>query len=117
MSEAIFCFDTASVRFAIYPPGGVGATRVIADIGEDPLRDHFGATGGGESLLQAYQLHSDEICAKAMARHLAAPHKPVFLTSADFDWIDQVDEILHLAQSTALQAAGAERQTRTAAHA
>ncbi|MEP6722096.1 MAG: hypothetical protein ABJA77_11655 [Variovorax sp.] len=116
MSEAIFCFDTASVRFAIYPPG-LGATRVIVDIGEDPLRDHFGATGGGESLLEAYQLHSDEICAKAMVRYLPAPHKPVFLTSADFDWIDQVDEILHLAQTTALQATGEERQSRAPAHA
>ena len=115
MSEAIFCFDTASVRFAIYPPEGFGGPRVIAEIGEDPLRDHFGATGGGDSLLEAYQLHSAEICAKAMARHLAAPHKPVFLTSADFDWVDQVDEILHLAQTTALQAPGAE-QSR-AAHA
>ncbi|MGJ7497761.1 hypothetical protein ACSFA8_22145 [Variovorax sp. RT4R15] len=117
MSEAIFCFDTASVRFAIYPPGAAGATRVIVEIGEDPLRDHFGATGGGESLLEAYQLHSDEIGEKAMVRYLAAPHKPVFLTSADFDWIDQVEEILHLAQTTALQATGQQQQLREPAHA
>jgi hypothetical protein len=36
MSEAIYCFDTAAVKFAIYPEGGTGP-RIIAEIGEDPL--------------------------------------------------------------------------------
>ena len=42
MTEAIYCFDTASVRFAIHPEGPDGE-RCIVEIAEDPLRDLFGA--------------------------------------------------------------------------
>jgi len=36
MSEAIYCFDTATVRFAIYPEGPVGE-RVIAENIDDSI--------------------------------------------------------------------------------
>lgn len=82
--EAIFCFDTATVRFAIYPDGHDG-TRVIAQIGEDPLRDLFGATGDGETLLAAYDRHADRIDAMAIARYRANPQQQIVLQTTDFD--------------------------------
>lgn len=88
MSAAIYWFDTATVRFAIYPEGAQGA-RVIAEIGENPLRDVFGARGGGDSLVTAYQAHSEMIDARAIERHRTAPGKPVRLEIDDFvtsDW-------------------------------
>ena len=39
MVEAIYCYDTASVRFAVYDEG----RRIVADIGEYALRDVFRA--------------------------------------------------------------------------
>jgi hypothetical protein len=84
MSEAIFCYDTATVRFAIYPHGKQGA-RCIAQISEDPLRDLFGAKGGGETLVRAYQANAALIDAQALARYRAAPGQPVLLTTADFE--------------------------------
>ena len=82
--EAIFCFDTATVRFAIYPDGHDG-TRVIAQIGEDPLRDLFGASGDGETLLAAYDRHADRIDAMATARYRANPQQQILLQTTDFD--------------------------------
>ena len=43
--DAIYCFDRASVLFAIYPEGRAGP-RVVAQISEDALRDIFDAHGG-----------------------------------------------------------------------
>lgn len=82
--EAIFCFDTATVRFAIYPDGHDGA-RVLAQIGEDPLRDLFGASGDGETLLAAYDRHAERIDAMAIARYRANPQQQILLQTADFD--------------------------------
>jgi hypothetical protein len=86
MSEAIYCFDTATVRFAIYPKGPAGG-RIVAEIGEDPLRDLFGATGGGDSLVQAYERHAAVINARALERYREAPCKPVLLETLDFELI------------------------------
>ncbi|SEA53901.1 hypothetical protein [Variovorax sp. YR216] len=79
---AIYCFDTATVRFAIYPTVG---RRVIAEISEDPLRDFFGADGGGESLVEAYERNAPLINARAIERHFMSGGRPVVLESADFD--------------------------------
>ncbi|MDM0084198.1 hypothetical protein QTI17_26705 [Variovorax sp. J31P179] len=84
MSEAIYCFDTATVRFAIYPEGPVGE-RVIAEIAEDPLRDLFGASGGGDTLVEAYKANAAVIDACALEHHHAAPHHPVLLETRDFE--------------------------------
>ena len=88
MSEAIFCYDTATVRFAIYPQGKQGA-RFIAQIGEDPLRDLFGAKGGGDTLVRAYHANAALIDARALERYCSAPGKPVLLETADFELADQ----------------------------
>jgi len=84
MTEAIYCFDTATVRFAIYPEGPAGE-RVVAEISEDPLRDLFGATGGGDTLVAAYQTHRATIDALALERHHEAPCHPVLLETHDFE--------------------------------
>ncbi|MEJ8858150.1 hypothetical protein WKW79_26520 [Variovorax robiniae] len=89
MSEAIYCFDTAAVKFAIYPEGGNGP-RIIAEIGEDPLRHHFGATGGGDSLVEAFVSHAPEIRTRALKRYRAEPRKPVLLSSDDFALEEQI---------------------------
>lgn len=83
MCEAIFCYDTATVRFAIYPHGKQGP-RFVAQIGEDPLRDLFGAKGGGETLVRAYEEHAALIDTRALERYSAAPGKPVILETVDF---------------------------------
>ncbi|MBO9515425.1 MAG: DUF1488 family protein [Variovorax sp.] len=80
-TEAIYCFDTATVRFAIYP---VASRRVVCEISEDPLRDFFGADGGGDSLVAAYARNADVINARAIERHLASGGRPVCLESTDF---------------------------------
>ena len=84
-AEAIYCFDTATVRFAIYPEGG---GRVVAEISEDPLRDFFGADGGGESLLQAYAQNAGFINTRAIERHVASGGRPVRLESSDFELLE-----------------------------
>jgi hypothetical protein len=48
--EGIYCFDTASVRLAVYPDGPKGA-RVVAQISEDTLHDGFGTREVGHRLL------------------------------------------------------------------
>ena len=84
MTEAIYCFDTATVRFAIYPEGTEG-DRVVAEISEDPLRDLFGATGGGDTLVAAYKTHAATIDARALERYQEAPCHPVLLETRDFE--------------------------------
>lgn len=81
--EAIHCFDTATVRFAIYPDGFDGA-RIIAEINEDALRDLFGARGGGSGLVDACKQHFTLIEARAVARYRTMPSKPVTLAIDDF---------------------------------
>jgi len=81
MSEAIYCFDTATVRFVVYSEG----CRCIAEIREDPLRDLFGACGGGDSLLQAYLCNAEAIDARALQRLHHAPGAEVVLETADFE--------------------------------
>jgi hypothetical protein len=90
MSDAIYCFDTAGVRFAIYPHGREGL-RVIAEIGEDPLRHHFGAKGGAESLVEAFIAHASRIEGRALKRYRSEPRVAVLLTSEDFDLADQIE--------------------------
>ena len=81
--EAIHCFDTASVRFAIYPDG-LDGPRILAEISEGALRDLFGGHGRGDSLVQACNIHFDVIEAKALMRHRVEPSKPVKLDARDF---------------------------------
>ncbi|MEJ8821672.1 hypothetical protein WKW80_06425 [Variovorax humicola] len=90
MHEAIYCFDTASVKFAIYPEGPDGP-RIIAQVGEDPLRDYFGATGGAESLVDAFVAHASRIEGKALQRYRTTSHKPVVLSSEDFGFENQIE--------------------------
>ncbi|MET3182055.1 hypothetical protein ABL840_24290 [Variovorax sp. NFACC27] len=81
--EGIYCFDTASVRFAIYPDGPDGA-RILAQISENTLHDEFGVREMGEQLTAACRKHFDAILPAAIARYRADPHQPVTLTHADF---------------------------------
>lgn len=80
MADAIYCYDTACVRFAIYD----GELRIVAEITEYALRDVFGARGGADTLVETYQQHAPMICAKALERHRAAPGHPIVLEIVDF---------------------------------
>jgi len=81
--EGIYCFDTATVRFAIYPDGPDGA-RIVAQISEYTLHDEFGAREVGDRLLDACKKHFDVIKPAAIARYRADPRGPITLTHDDF---------------------------------
>ncbi len=82
--EGIYCFDTASVRFAFYPDGDDGA-RILGLISEQTLRDVCGARdGSGESLLATCRSHFSLIRDKAIERYSAEPSRAVVLTTGDF---------------------------------
>lgn len=81
--DAIYCFDRASVLFAIYPDGMSGP-RVLAEVTEDALRDLFGADDGAEGLLQACLDHFDTIEKVAKAHYRLKPASPVQLSTQDF---------------------------------
>ncbi|MBJ2154354.1 hypothetical protein [Variovorax sp. IB41] len=82
--EGIYCFDTASVRFAVYPDGPKGA-RVVAQISEDTLHDGFGTREVGHRLLDVCRNHFHAIEPAVIARYRANPRQPVVtLTLADF---------------------------------
>ena len=81
--EAIYSFDTASVRFAIYPDGFEGP-RILAEISENPLRDLFGARGGADSLVRACEDNFAIIEAEAVRRYRRAPARAVRLETTDF---------------------------------
>ena len=79
-ADAIYCYDTASVRFAIYDR----ELRIVAEITENALRDVFGARGGADTLVETYQQHASTICAIALERHQAALRRPIVLDTVDF---------------------------------
>lgn len=81
--EAVYCFDKASVRFAVYPDG-LDGPRVLAEISEDALRDVFGARGAGDSLVQACKTHFDTIEACAVSRFRSDPQGRLDLVTDDF---------------------------------
>jgi hypothetical protein len=80
--EGIYCFDTATIRFAVYPDGPDG-TRVLAQIPEDVLHDAFGAEEIGEQTLLACKRHFDVIGAAAIARFRADSHRAIVLACDD----------------------------------
>ena len=70
--EGIYCFDTASVRFAFYPDGDDGA-RILGLISEQTLRDVCGARdGSSESLLATCRSHFSLIRDKAIELYTSA---------------------------------------------
>ncbi len=82
--EGIYCFDTASVRFAFYPDGDDGG-RILGLISEQTLRDVCGARDGSEdSLLATCRSHFSLIRDKAIERYFADPSCAVVLHTADF---------------------------------
>jgi hypothetical protein len=81
--EGIYCFDTATVRFAFYPEGPEGP-RVIAQISEETLHDEFGVSEVGDQLLDACKKYFHVIEPAAVACYRAAPHRPVTLRLEDF---------------------------------
>ncbi|WP_295984069.1 hypothetical protein [uncultured Variovorax sp.] len=81
--EGIYCFDTASVRFAFYPDGPEGP-RVLAQISEETLHDEFGVREMGERLLGACRDHFHAIEPAAVARYRATPDRAITLTFRDF---------------------------------
>lgn len=80
--EGIYCFDSASVRFAFYPEGP-GGPRVLAQISEETLHDGFGAREVGDRLLEVCRKHYQAIEPAAVARYRAAPRRPITLTLND----------------------------------
>ena len=80
--EAIYCFDTAAVRFAIYPEGWDGP-RILAEVSEHALRDLFGARGGAQSLVQACETHFAVIEAEATRAYQDGDTKAVRLETSD----------------------------------
>ncbi len=83
--EAVYCFDKASVRFALYPDGFDG-TRVLAEISEDALRDVFGARGNGDSLVETCKMHFSAIEARALEHYRAVPRGSLNLVTDDFSF-------------------------------
>lgn len=83
ISDVYFCFDRASVLFAIHP-GRPWGPRVVCEISEDALRDVFRARGGSDDLAQACRRHFDLIEAAALRRHHQHPDAPVKLETGDF---------------------------------
>lgn len=83
--EGIYCFDTASVRFAFYPDGPAGP-RVLAQISEETLHDGFGVREVGDGLLDACRDHFDAIEPAAVARYRNGngAGRSVTLTVEDF---------------------------------
>ncbi len=81
--EGIYCFDTASVRFAVYPDGPDGV-RIVAQISEETLHDEFDAREVGDRLMDACKAHFDTILPAAIARYRANPRQPITLTHDDF---------------------------------
>src|SRR5690349_20483710 len=72
--EGIYCFDTAAVRFAIYPDGHDGA-RIIGQISEETLHDVFGTRDLGDRLLETCKAHFDAIGAAALKRYRNDPNR------------------------------------------
>ena len=83
--EGIYCFDTASVRFAFYPEGPDGP-RVVAQISEETLHDEFGAREMGDGLLETCKRYFHVIEPVAIARYQAqaGQHGTITLTVDDF---------------------------------
>ncbi|QGW81913.1 hypothetical protein [Variovorax paradoxus] len=81
--EGIYCFDTATVRFAIYPDGPDGA-RIIAQISEETLHDVFGTRNLGDQLLETCRTHFGDIGAAALKRYRTNPNQAINLTVDDF---------------------------------
>ena len=81
--EGIYCFDTATVRFAIYPDGRDGA-RIIAQISEETLHDVFGTRNLGDRLLDTCKTHFMALSVAALRRHRANPNASISLTIDDF---------------------------------
>ncbi|MDM0084987.1 hypothetical protein QTI17_30790 [Variovorax sp. J31P179] len=81
--EAIYCFDRAAVRFAIYPEGLEGP-RILAEISEDALRDVFGARDGPDSLLKTCEANFEAIEKAAMELQRRRPEAPIELEIMDF---------------------------------
>jgi len=81
--EGIYCFDSASVRFAFYPDGPEGP-RVIVQISEETLHDEFGVREIGDRLLDACREHYQAIEPAAVALYRAAPRHCITLTLDDF---------------------------------
>lgn len=81
--EGIYCFDTATVRFAVYPNGPDGV-RIVVEISEDTLHDVFGVREMGDLLLDVCKKYFDAIQAAAIARYRADPRHAIELTLDDF---------------------------------
>lgn len=82
--EGIYCFDTASVRLAVYPDGPQGA-RVVALISENTLHDGLGTREVGQRLLDVCRNNLHVIEPAVVARYRASPRHPVVtLSLADF---------------------------------
>ena len=82
--EGIYCFDTASVRLAVYPDGPKGA-RVVAQISEDTLHDGLGTREVGHRLVDVCRNNFHAIEPAVVARYRANPRQPVVtLTLVDF---------------------------------
>lgn len=71
---------SGGLNFAVMVDG----QRVTMRISEEALQDHFGARGGGWSLIEAYRSNSYTIDAKAIEKLRANPGEPVLLRTADF---------------------------------
>lgn len=81
--EGSYCFDTASVRFAVYPDGPEGP-RVVAHISQGTLHDAFGTKEVGHGLLEACERHFDALEAAVAARLRTDPQWPLMITIDDF---------------------------------
>jgi len=81
--EGIYCFDTASVRFAVYPDGPHGA-RIVAQISEETLHDEFGTHEVGQGLLDVCRRYFAFIEPVVIARYRGDPKQLITLTLGDF---------------------------------
>lgn len=76
--EGIYCFGTASVRFAVYPDG-YEETRVLASVKVDILRDYFGVYALEREPLEVCRANYGVLEKAAVARFRKDPHSPIDL--------------------------------------
>lgn len=81
VDESVSTRDTAGVRFAICPEGWDGP-RILAEISANALRDVFGARGGVQGLLAAWEEHFAIIDAQAVRDYRDGRTKAVRLEAA-----------------------------------
>lgn len=87
-STAIYCYDRACVRFAVYPDGPVGR-RVLAEVTDHALRHAFGVHGGPGALVQTCEQNIYFLEERVARRFRLDPRQPVMIDAGDLSSFHQ----------------------------